>query len=95
MCGSRKRRRPRPLPPPPAPAPLPQAPPPPPPPAAPAPPPPPREVGNLATDEGGTTFKPGKKRKKDRSQAAKGTGSLRIPRTGVNTGAQGGGGVNV
>ena len=94
MCGSRRRSRPRPLPPPP-PAPLPQASPPPPPPAAPAAPPPPREVGNLSTDEGGTTFKPGKKRKKDRSQASKGTGSLRIPRTGVNTGAQGGGGVNV
>ena len=95
MCGSRRRRRPRPLPPPPPPAPLPQAPPPPPPPAAPAPPPPPRQVSNLSSDEGGTTFKPGKKKKKDRGQQSRGTGSLRIPRTGVNTGSDSGGGVNV
>ena len=95
MCSSRPRRsRPKPPPPPPAPV-LQAAPPPPPPPAAPAPPPPPRQVENFSSGEGGTTFKPGKKRKKDRSQSAKGTGSLRIPRTGVNTGSDGGGGVNV
>ena len=95
MCRSKPRRsRPKP-PPPPAPVVFQQAPAPPPPPAAPAPPPPPRRVENLSSDEGGTTFKPGKKRKKDRGQAARGTGSLRIPRTGVNTGGNSGGGVNV
>jgi hypothetical protein len=53
-------------------------------------------VENLSSGEGGSTFKPGKKKKKDRGQQSRGTGSLRIPRTGVNVGqAGGGGGVNV
>ena len=76
--------------PPPAPAPLPQAPPPPPPPAMPAPPPPPRQVSSIGKAEGG--FKAGRKKKKDRSQASKGTGQLRIARTGVKVaGSQEGG----
>ena len=93
MCGRRHRRR-RPAPPPPPP-PQPRyqpPPPPPPPPPAPAPPPPPRRVDNFVQDEGGTTFKPGKKRKKDRAQAAKGTGQLRIPRTGAQIASGDGGG---
>ena len=95
MCGRRRRRR-RPAPPPPPPQPQYQAPPPPPPPPpAPAPPPPPRRVENLVSDEGGTTFKPGKKRKKDRAQLAKGSGQLRIPRTGTNLSGGTGGGTGV
>lgn len=95
MCRrKRPRPRPRPAPPPPTPQYRP-APPPPPPPPAPAPPPPPRRVENFAQDEGGTTFKPGKKRKKDRSQLAKGSGQLRIPRTGANLSGGSGGGTGV
>ena len=74
--------------PPPAPAPLPPAPPPPPPPVAPAPPPPPRQVSTIGKSEGG--FKAGRKKKKDRSQASKGTGSLRIQRSGVKVAGAGG-----
>lgn len=79
MClgGGNRRPAPPPLPPPtpaPAPAPL-----PPPPPVA---PPPPRQVSNVGGAEGG--FKAGKKKKKDRSQVAKGTGRTRIPRVGVS-----------
>lgn len=99
MCGSRRRdRKPQRN----APGPMPvfnpaPAAPPPPPPAAPAPPPKPRRVDNFVADEGGTTFKPGKKKKKDRAQLAKGTGQLRIPRTGTNMsgGTQGGTGATV
>ena len=82
MClggGNKPAPPPPPLPPPPAPAPAP-APLPPPPPVA--PPPPPRQVSNVTAAEGG--FKPGKKKKKDRSQVAKGTGRTRIPRVGVS-----------
>ena len=73
----------------PAPAPAPYVPPPlppaPPPVAPPAPvaPPPPRQISNVSSGEGG--FKAGKKKKKDRSQVAKGTGQTRIPRIGINT----------
>jgi hypothetical protein len=81
MCLGGGNRRPAPPPPPlppptpaPAPAPL-----PPPPPVA---PPPPRQVSNVGGAEGG--FKAGKKKKKDRSQVAKGTGRTRIPRVGVS-----------
>ena len=95
MCKRRRRSRPAPRPAP-APAPVYHAPPPPPPPPpAPAPPPPPRRVDNFQQDEGGTTFKPGKKRKKDRSQLAKGSGQLRIPRTGTNLSGGSGGGTGV
>ena len=95
MCRRRSPRpRPRPAPPPQQPQYRP-APPPPPPPPAPAPPPPPRRVENFQQDEGGTTFKPGKKRKKDRSQLAKGSGQLRIPRTGANLSGGSGGGTGV
>ena len=41
------------------------------------------------------TFQPGKRKKKDRAQQSRGTGSLRIPRTGVNAIAAGGGSINV
>jgi hypothetical protein len=82
MClgGGRRRSSPPPPPPPPAPAP-PPAPLPPPPPVA--PPPPPRQISNVSGAEGG--FKAGKKKKKDRSQVAKGTGRTRIPRVGIST----------
>ena len=73
---------PPPLPPPPAPAPAP-APLPPPPPVA--PPPPPRQISNVSDAQGG--FKAGRKKKKDRSQVAKGTGQTRIPRTGIQIAA--------
>ena len=67
---------------------------PPPPPVAPAPAPTqPRSAQDFG--EAVATFQPGKKKKKDRGQQSRGTGSLRIPRTGVNTGSDGGGGVNV
>ena len=46
-------------------------------------------------DEAESAFVPGKKKRKDRSQRSKGTGQLRIPRTGVNTASTGSGGVNV
>ena len=96
MCRRRRRRRPAPRPAPPPQQPQYSAPPPPPPPPpAPAPPPAPRRVDNFVQDEGGTTFKPGKKRKKDRSQAAKGTGQLRIPRTGAQVSGGAGGGTGV
>ena len=70
---------------PPAPPP---APPPPPPPVAPPPPPPPRQVSYVGKTEGG--FRAGRKKKKDRSQSSKGTGSLRIARTGVKVAGAGG-----
>ena len=80
MClgGSRPRPAPPPppLPPPPAPPPAPL------PPPQPVAPPPPRQVSNVGGAEGG--FKAGKKKKKDRSQVAKGTGRTRIPRVGVS-----------
>ena len=83
MClgGRGGQRPPAPAPPPiinnPAPAPAPvQAPPP------VAPPPPPRQISNITGGaEGG--FKPGRKKKKDRSQVAKGTEQTRLPRVGV------------
>ena len=88
MClggGNRRPAPPPPLPPPPAPTPAPApAPLPPPPPVA----PPPRQVSNVSGAEGG--FKAGKKKKKDRSQVAKGTGRTRIPRVGVSVASQGG-----
>lgn len=84
MClgGGRQPSAPRPAPPPPpppvapAPAPL--------PPPTPVAPPPPRQVSGVGKSaEGG--FKAGRKRKKDRGAVARGTGQLRIPRTGVST----------
>ena len=88
MClGGGNRPAPKPTPPP-APAPLPPAPPPPPPPVAPAPPPPPRQVSTIGKSEGG--FKAGRKKKKDRAQSSKGTGSLRIQRSGVKVAGAGG-----
>ena len=83
MClGGGNKPAPRPAP---APAPAPYIPPPPPPVAPPAPPapPPPRQISNVSGSEGG--FKAGRKKKKDRSQVAKGTGQTRIPRIGINT----------
>ena len=88
MClGGGNKPAPRPAPPP-APAPLPPAPPPPPPPPVPAPPPPPRQVSTIGKSEGG--FKAGRKKKKDRAQSSKGTGSLRIQRSGVKVAGAGG-----
>lgn len=66
-------------------------------------PPPPVEAPEPATqpyttqnyDDAETAFVPGKKKRKDRGQRSKGTGQLRIPRTGVNTASAGSGGVNV
>ena len=87
MClGGGNKPAPRPAPPPPAPyIPPPPAPVAPPPPPA---PPPPRQVSNISGSEGG--FKAGKKKKKDRSQVAKGTGQTRIPRVGVQLQSSGG-----
>ena len=65
---------------------------PPPPPVAPAPVQP---RSNIDYGESVSTFQPGKKKKKDRGQQSRGTGSLRIPRTGVNASAGGGGSINV
>lgn len=89
MClgGGNNRPAPRPAPPPPAP----YIPPPPAPVAPPAPPapPPPRQISNISSSgEGG--FKAGRKKKKDRSQVAKGTGQTRIPRVGVQLAQSGG-----
>ena len=69
---------------------------PPPPPVAPAPAPDPVQPrSNIDYGEAVATFQPGKKKKKDRGQQSRGTGSLRIPRTGVNASAGGGGSINV
>ena len=82
----------KPRPPAPAPPPIINNPPPPAPTPAPAPvapPPPPRQISNISSgSEGG--FKAGKKKKKDRSQVAKGTGQTRIPRVGVQLAQSGG-----
>lgn len=73
--------------------------PPPPPPVAPAPaplppptpvaPPPPRQISGVGQSGAEGGFKAGRKRKKDRSAVSRGTGQLRIPRTGVSTGGGG------
>ena len=64
---------------------------PPPPPVAPAPAPEPVQP-RTAQDfgEAASAFQPGKKKKKDRGQQSRGTGSLRIPRTPVANAGDGG-----
>ena len=69
--------------------------PPPPPVEAPEPEPATQPYTTQNYDEAETAFVPGKKKRKDRGQRSKGTGQLRIPRTGVNTASAGSGGVNV
>jgi len=62
------------------------------PPPAPAEPAPAPTQPRSAQDYGEavSTFQPGKKRKKDRGQQSRGTGSLRIPRTPVANAGDGG-----
>ena len=69
---------------------------PPPAPVAPAPAPEPVQPrSNIDYGDSVATFQPGKKKKRDRGQQSRGTGSLRIPRTAVNASAAGGGPINV
>ena len=64
---------------------------PPPPPVAPVPAPDPVQPrGSQDFGESVATFQPGKKKKKDRGQQSRGTGSLRIPRTPVANAGDGG-----